>query len=293
MVLTVAAVLVLPRIFGVTGPDLASADSPPTSVTSSAARPSADSSSTDSSSAGSSSAGSSTPTPTRTPAPTGPLHLVGFGDSVMAGAGCDCDDFLTRVGAGLHAHTGRKVVTDNNGTNGETAAGLLRELKTDDALQAEITRADVIVLTIGANDLGPALGSWNDDDCGHGCYQPQIDDMADRLDAILAVVNAHKKPTAVVLVTSYWNVFEDGDVGASDYGKGYLDWSDTVTRAANVSICQAARQGGSTCVDTYAPFKADGGKDPTGLLADDGDHPNDKGAALIAQAVLSAAEARL
>jgi lysophospholipase L1-like esterase len=236
---------------------------------------------------------SSSPAPTRAATASAPLRMLGFGDSVMAGAGCDCDEFLVRVGAGLHARTRRTVVTDNNGANGETASGLLQDLQTDDAQQGEIARADVIVVTIGANDLTPALDAWDDGGCDRSCYQPRIDDMADRLSAILTTVNDHKQPATPVLVTNYWNVFEDGDVGAGDYGQGYLAWSDTVTKSANTAICRAARLGEATCVDTYAPFKADGGKDPTGLLADDGDHPNDAGTAVIASAVLTAAESRL
>ena len=55
---------------------------------------------------------------------------------------------------------------------------------------------------------------------------------------------------------SYWNVFEDGDVGAADYGEGYRSWSDEVTRDANATICQAADLGGATCVDCTSRSRA-------------------------------------
>jgi lysophospholipase L1-like esterase len=228
-------------------------------------------------------------TPTRsTPSsgsvrPVGPLRLIGFGDSVMAGTGCDCDDFLTQTADQLRSRTGRKVDTVNNSANGETAADVLDELRTDDSYTAEIEQADVIVVTIGANDLGPALDSWEDSGCDRSCYRPQVATMGDRLSAILTLVGRHEKPGAVVLVTNYWNVFEDGDIGSEDYGAGYLSWSDQVTRDANAAICQTARQAAATCVDLYEPFKgADGAHDPTALLADDGDHPDEAGTTLIA-----------
>lgn len=236
------------------------------------------------------------PVPTTTPTPTavaGPIRLLGFGDSVMAGAGCDCDDFLTQVAAQLHRKTGRQVTATNDGANGETAAGLLRDLRTDDAYRAEITRADVIVVTIGANDLGPALDAWNDEGCGSGCYQPRIVELGTTLSAILTIIDRWKPAGTPVLVTTYWNVFEDGDVGAADNGSGYLAWSDQVTRAANSAICRSARGAAATCVDLYEPFKADGSKDPTRLLATDGDHPNEAGTTLIADVVAAAAERRL
>lgn len=231
----------------------------------------------------------SSPTPTS----TAPLSLLGFGDSVMAGAGCDCDDFLAQVADGLQRWSGIPVRTTNNGANGATTTDVLADLRSDGAPGSAVARADVIVLTIGANDLGPALSTWSDRGCTAACYQPQITDMADRLNAILSIIDAHKKPNAVVLVTNYWNVYEDGSVGDRDYGAQFRAWSDAVTRRANTEICQAAGQASATCVDTYRPFKADGSQDPTDLLAGDGDHPNEEGTTLIAKTVLAAAEARL
>lgn len=223
--------------------------------------------------------------------PTRPVHVVGFGDSVMSGAGCDCDNFLTETGDLLQRATGRQVAVVNNGANGQTAAGVLEDLRTSDTATAEVAHADVIVLTLGANDLGPVLSNWVDDDCDQSCYHPEVESMGDRLNAILAIVDREKKPGAAVFVLDYWNVFEDGQVGAADYDQGYLTWSDQVTRDANTTICQAAALAAATCVDTYRPFKgADGSTDPTHLLADDGDHPNEAGTTLIATTLAAAIE---
>lgn len=226
---------------------------------------------------------------TSSPSPaSGPIRVLGFGDSVMAGTGCDCDDFLTQAGRQLQKATGRTVTTVNNGANGQTAAGTLRDLRTDDAYPVEIARADVIVLIIGANDLGPALDSYDDEGCTPGCYQPAVTEMSQQLAGVLTLIDTEKRPDATVLVMNYWNVFEDGDVGRGDYGAAYLGWSDTVTKAANAAICRAAAAHQAICVDTYAPFKGDGTDDPTELLAEDGDHPNAAGTVLLADAVRAA-----
>ena len=225
------------------------------------------------------------PTPTTSSAP---LSLVGFGDSVLAGAGCSCDDYLTQAADRLHDATGRKVTTSNLGVNGETAADLLHELQTDDKAMTQVKRADVIVLTIGANDLQPSLDTWADKGCDTACYQPQIASMAERLNAVLAIIDRAKQPGTAVLVTNYWNVFLDGDVGQHTYGAGYLSWSDTVTKAANTAICKAAQARHDTCVDLYEPLKGDGDDDPTELLAPDGDHANARGTVAISRAVEAA-----
>ncbi len=239
-----------------------------------------------------SSTDSTTPSPAAPTSPTGakgPIRLVGFGDSVMAGAGCDCDDFLTQAADRLESTSGRTVGAINNSANGETAADALTSLRTDDDYTAEIGQADVVVLIIGANDLGPVLDSWVGDGCDRSCYHPEVQAMGDRLSAILTLVNRAKKPSTPVFVLSYWNVFEDGDVGEGDYDDGYLSWSDEVTRDANATICEAAQLADATCVDLYKPFKGtDGTRDPTPLLADDGDHPNAAGTALIAAEVVAA-----
>ena len=212
---------------------------------------------------------------------------------MLAGAGCDCDDYLVQAASQLHHDTGRRVTTTNRGVNGETAADLLQELRTDNKAMAEVKQADAIVLTVGANDLQSSLDTWSDKGCNSSCYQPEIASMADRLDSILTIIDRAKKPGAVVLVTNYWNVYLDGDVGKHTYGAGYLSWSDTVTRAANTAICRSATQAKATCVDLYQPFKGDGGDDPTELLADDGDHANARGTTTIARVVAKAIEQAL
>jgi lysophospholipase L1-like esterase len=96
-----------------------------------------------------------------------------------------------------------------------------------------------------------------------------------------------------VLVTQYWNVFADGDVARAANGTAYLRWSDELTRALNTRICRAAQSDGATCVDLYAPLKGNGSRNPTDLLAGDGDHPNAAGHRLIASTLLAAIRGRL
>ena len=68
--------------------------------------------------------------------------------------------------------------------------------------------------------------------------------------------------------------------------------SMTNVDGANRAICAAAAAAGDACVDLYHPFLgADGSRNPTPLLAGDGDHPNDAGHALIARTLLAATPA--
>ena len=235
------------------------------------------------------SAVTSTPTPrAASSSPTDPIRVVGLGDSVTAGANCDCDDYVTGFGRLLARQQHRRVITSNDGASGSTSPDLRNDLRQDQGLRAQLGRADVVVITTGANDLYPALQAWRSGRCDSDCYTPEVETMRDDLTQVLQLVRALAGDQARVLVTGYWNVFTDGDVAKSAEKSGYLDWSDRVTQDANAAITVDTRRYGATYVDLYTPFKGAGERDPTGLLADDGDHPDPAGTALISRAVLAA-----
>lgn len=173
--------------------------------------------------------------------------------------------------------------------SGVTAADLADELEQDSTLRAATARSDIVVITVGANDLSHSLGRWRSGGCPSSCYEPDVTTMADHLDTVLATVTQlHAANPVRILVTTYWNVFADGQVAEQAESAGYLRWSDQVTRAADAAISRSAVRAGVGCVDLYTPFKPHPGDDPTALLADDGDHPNPAGTALISRTVLAA-----
>jgi lysophospholipase L1-like esterase len=242
------------------------------------------------------------PSSTSSPSPTvGPsaaarptLRVVGLGDSVTSGEHCDCDDYVTGFAHLLAQRTGTKVHATDDGESGSTSDGLAGELgghdSDDRALQSDVADADVVVITMGANDLAPALSAWRSGSCTASCSDPEVDQMRSDLGRVLDRVHSLTGGRARVLVTTYWNVFTDGDVARRAERSGYLAWSDTLTRQANAAITSVADAHAATLVDLYAPFKADGSGDPTHLLADDGDHPDAAGTALISRTVLAAYE---
>ena len=218
------------------------------------------------------------------------MRLVGLGDSVTSGEHCDCDDYVTGLGRLITARDGVRVETKDDGESGSTSDRLADDLSTDTRLHADVKQADVVVLTMGANDLAPALDAWRSGSCATDCYDSEVTTMRTDLDRVLDSVTVSTGSRARVLVTTYWNVFIDGDVARTTQRPGYLAWSDAVTRHANAAIAQVAARHGATLVDLYTPFKGDGNQDPTGLLAADGDHPDVAGTALISRTVLAAYE---
>jgi lysophospholipase L1-like esterase len=216
------------------------------------------------------------------------LHVVGLGDSVMAGTNCGCAGLAEEYGTALGTRDGAHVVVTNLGVGGLVTGDLLEDLQGDQGTRTAIAGADVVLVTIGANDLLPQLDEWRSDGCDESCFSGPAARMGQNLGKVLTALNAARAGhPATVLVTDYWNVFTDGDVARSTGGQAQVDWSADVTAAANDQICTAARTAGDTCVDLVPVFKPSGA-DPTALLASDGDHPNAAGVQAIVTALLAA-----
>jgi lysophospholipase L1-like esterase len=215
------------------------------------------------------------------------LSVVGLGDSVMAGTNCDCDGLAEEYGKALQARDGNHVDVTNLGEGGQVTGDLLQNLQIDIPTRTTIAAADIVLVTIGANDLLPELDEWRSSGCDESCFAGPAAQMGRNLSEILDSINAVRSGhPGTVLVTDYWNVFTDGDVARSSGGQAQVDWSADVTAAANQQICAAARSAGDVCVDLVPVFKADG-SDPTPLLADDGDHPNAAGVQAIVSTLLA------
>jgi lysophospholipase L1-like esterase len=226
-------------------------------------------------------------TPTPGSASPAPLRVLGLGDSVMAGTDCGCKGLVEEYGEALAARTHRDVHVDNLGSNGAIAADVLHELS-DPGTRALVVGADVVVLTVGANDLVPQLQAWRTSTCEDPCFRGPVREMGRTVQRVLEDLKAARSGrNDDVLVTDYWNVFQDGRVALDTDGRAGVAWSSRVTDAANDAICRAARTEGAVCVDLLAPFKGSG-RDPTSLLADDGDHPNAAGVRVIVGALMRA-----
>jgi lysophospholipase L1-like esterase len=230
------------------------------------------------------------PEPTQTPANHAKATVVGIGDSVTAGSHCGCTDFVHLYARQLPPSEGGPATAVNLGVGGSTSADLRSDLEHPSATTEAVSRADIVLVTIGANELAPLQRTWARAGCGSDCWQDSVDGVRSNISAIVDDIHRlrHGEPTTI-LVTNYWNVFIDGQVARRQKELSYLRWSDRLTRAVNGAICSGARSAGARCVDLYAPFKGGhGGKDPTHLLAADGDHPNAAGHRLIARVLLAA-----
>jgi len=217
-----------------------------------------------------------------------PPVVAVLGDSVPSGAACHCTPYGSLVALALAQGAGRAARTADLARGGATVATLRDQLRTP-SVRAAVASSGLAVVTVGANDLSP--DPLTDPGCrpvtALACYRGDVDRLSAGLAAVLADLRSLIAPGGGrVLVTGYWNVFLDGAVGRAR-GGDYVTGSDALTRAVDAGIADAARRSGATYVDVYTPFKGDGTRDCTALLAADGDHPNARGHRLIADTVLA------
>lgn len=241
------------------------------------------------------SSGAAAPSASPVPASTDPTggsvyRTVGLGDSVPAGTNCpDCTEYVTQVGRAMASSSGKVASVDNEAVAGATTSDVLAQLA-DASIRARIADADLVIITIGANDLDT---SQIDGDCyplsATGCYRDDLVGISSRLTAIVnRVQGLMSRPGGTIVLTGYWNVIEDGEVGAEN-GSTYVTASDELTRMFNADVSAVATATSTTYVDVYTPFKgASGTTDDTRLLASDGDHPNAAGHAVLARAIETA-----
>lgn len=238
---------------------------------------------------------SSGPSPPISSATTSAGHgttwpVVALGDSVPAGAACDCTPYPQLSASDLSVPGIRDVSVDNHAVGGYTTGDVLTQVTRDNRVIDDLKRSDAIEVEIGANDVGHST------ECGNNveCYTPAIPKVEENLRSIVGRVRdlAAGHPVLVVLL-DYWSVWLGGQY-AQAQGQAYVNAAATVTDDVNTVIKTVAAETGSAYVDLRAAFKGpDYSYDETHYLASDGDHPNAAGHQQIALALDHVVQAKL
>ncbi|WP_345347571.1 SGNH/GDSL hydrolase family protein [Rhodococcus olei] len=226
----------------------------------------------------------------------GPSSIVGLGDSIPSGDGCPgCTPYVELFGRQMSADVGeRPVRVTNLGVGGWTSTDLLNSLEVDRYEENAVGAADLVTVTIGANDFESELDAYLGGDCGGDddldCFSSLLPQLHNTLTSVLErIAELRQGQRTEVLMTGYWDIFPDGDVARRLYGPQFVQDSAVLTRRVNDVISSVAAAQGATYVDLFGAFKgAEGDEDPTSLLADDGDHPNQSGHQQIADALSAA-----
>ncbi len=193
-----------------------------------------------------------------------------------------------RYAASLASRSGRRVAVSNDGTPGLTSTELTAELRDGEPAAADVAAADFVSITIGANDFDYAQASDSCPGGALGCYDGRLATLSRQLAAILGRVAALRRgASTTVLLTGYWDIWKDGRVAAAA-GPRYETVGNQLTGRVNERLQRATAGTGARYVDLVTAFRGTADDDDTGLLADDGDHPNTAGHQVIADALLAA-----
>jgi lysophospholipase L1-like esterase len=225
------------------------------------------------------------------------VRIVALGDSVTSGYNCHCAAFPAEYAALLANRDSIHAQATNLGVNGLTSAGLLAQLSggsaADARTQAVVAAAAIVVVTIGANDFSDEHHPITAGTCAGAkhtaCTRDELTTMSQTVSRIVDQIRTLRDGTpTTIMLTGYWNVFEDGDVADKAFPDDGVAASIALTKEANAAIRADALAENAIYVDLWPVFEgANSDKDPTGLLASDGNHPNAAGHAAIAAQLLA------
>jgi lysophospholipase L1-like esterase len=221
---------------------------------------------------------------TRPAADRGPV-VVALGDSVPAGSACGCRNFVSDYGDLLARRTGHRVTVSNFAQGGAQTADVLAQLR-QPAVGDALGDATTVVLMVGANDFYRPFKRVRAGAKKTTEYRATARRVQRNVETTIHQIRSLHAGPVTIVVLGYWNVVKDGRVGRHVYGAAGVRAAKSATGWANGALKAAARSGHAVYVSTYKAFRgANGHKDPTGLLAPDGDHPNAAGHRLLAQTV--------
>ncbi|MBB6735246.1 GDSL family lipase [Cohnella sp. CBP 2801] len=208
------------------------------------------------------------------------LLVAALGDSLTRGTGDETGDGYVKAAVNsLQKTLGKPVKLINNlAVNGLTAAQLVDRLD-QKGFQESIAQADLVLMTIGGNDLFQIAQNGGSVAFG-GDVSPELlkeklpgaEPLLDRIFAKLRKIN----PYARIVYVGLYNPFYDV-TAARSISETVLEWNDYAHRLATAD-------GNMTVVPTYDLFESNG----TAYLSSDHFHPNDKGYQRIAVRIVQA-----
>jgi lysophospholipase L1-like esterase len=201
--------------------------------------------------------------------PTSALKIVTLGDSLTRGTGdIEGKGYVGYVSDRLK-EAGKEISLINLGIKGLTSPQLAEQMKGKEILR-QLGQADVILMTIGGNDL--FLGGQTLSDVSEASIEGQEDSYLASLKTIIANIRAVNTEATVYLLGLYnpFSEFENGEL-LSDIVRGW-----------NFKAAELLAQDANTVfVPTYDLFQLK----ITDYLFTDHFHPNEKGYRLMAERV--------
>ncbi|WP_142343591.1 SGNH/GDSL hydrolase family protein [Bacillus wiedmannii] len=209
---------------------------------------------------------------------TGTLKIVSLGDSLTRGVGDkEGIGYIGRVKEDLQKDYKQKVALTNLAVSGAKMPDLLKQMESSGA-QYSIKQADVIVLTIGGNDLFPGWESLGKVDLE--TYRPDTETFQNEAKKIIEEIRKLNTDSPIFWLGLY-NPFEDVEdlKGSSNI---VVDW--------NASLEKLALNDKNVYITPIFDLFQNRGKD---LLYSDHFHPNEVGYTYMADRLVQNVASKL
>jgi len=206
------------------------------------------------------------------------IRIVALGDSLTQGVGDETDQggYIGIIHDALHTNLPQPTaIIDNFGKRGQRTGQLLTRLhdETEQELESSLELADIILVTIGANDI-MEIFKQNILDLTMEPFLEEQPRYEQRLNDILNTLN-HKNEHAKIYLLGFYNPFAEYFADIEELDMIVNDWNEI-----NKTLAESYH------FSEFIPIKDLFETADDHLFADDHFHPNRRGYELIADRVL-------
>ncbi|PAE18083.1 hypothetical protein CHH91_00835 [Virgibacillus sp. 7505] len=201
------------------------------------------------------------------------LHITAVGDSLTQGVGDETENGgYVGILQQTFEQTDDRVKIDNFGKRGNRTDQLLKRLD-DPIISASIENADVVLITIGANDIMKVTKDhftdldYEDYSAAMPAYEKRMNDVFNKIDTL--------NPDAEVYLIGFYNPFEENFPELQDQ-------LGTIINEYNDIGKQVAGEKDQHYIETADLFE----NKTADLLSEDYFHPNEVGYGKVAERVL-------
>ncbi|WP_245208054.1 SGNH/GDSL hydrolase family protein [Sediminibacillus dalangtanensis] len=202
------------------------------------------------------------------------LDIVAIGDSLTQGVGDTSHNggYVGILGNTLNDDGQQKVDIVNYGKRGNRSDQLLKRLDQTE-IKASIEEADIVLVTIGANDIMKVVKN----NFTNLEYEPFVKEQANYMERLRKIFDKmlELNPDATIYLIGFYNPFENYFSDVEQLGQIIDDWNSTGSTVA-LEYEQV----------NYIPTKDLFANTNQDLLYEDNFHPNNTGYKLMAERVL-------
>ena len=200
------------------------------------------------------------------------IRMVGLGDSLTKGSGDSTGQgYIGRLAANIKNETDTSVLVENYAVHGRQTPKLYKMLNEDD-VQDSLSEANVIVMSIGGNDLMKVVKE-HFLDLQMDVFQQEQTNYVERLSAIMKRIRSINSDAPILFIGLYNPLLENF--------QSVTEIDQIVQRWNGASEDTVLKDGDTTFVPVYELFNSV----DENLFFDDGFHPNDQGYELMARQI--------